>query len=62
MTRKLTGTVKIYEDPNVYVYDTPGVMLPYLGKGQQGAERGLKLALTGSSHLIVLLCLRRCEG
>jgi ribosome biogenesis GTPase A len=49
LTRKLTGTVKIYEDPHVYVYDTPGVMVPYLGKGAQGAERGLKLALTGES-------------
>jgi hypothetical protein len=47
LTRKLTGTVKIYEDPHVYVYDTPGVMVPYLGKGKEGAERGLKLALTG---------------
>jgi len=43
----LTGTVKIYEDPHVYVYDTPGVMVPYLGKGKEGAERGMKLALTG---------------
>lgn len=34
----------------MYVYDTPGVMVPYLGKGQQGAERGLKLALTGETH------------
>lgn len=50
LTRKLTGTVKIHEDPSVYVYDTPGVMLPYLGKGQQGAERGLKLALTCELH------------
>jgi ribosome biogenesis GTPase A len=47
LTRKLTGTVKIYENPHVYVYDTPGVMVPYLGKGEEGAERGLKLALTG---------------
>ncbi|WVR03527.1 hypothetical protein IAU60_000519 [Kwoniella sp. DSM 27419] len=46
ITRKLTGTVRIYEDPSVYVYDTPGVMMPYLGKGEEGAERGLKLALT----------------
>jgi ribosome biogenesis GTPase A len=47
LTRKLTGTVKIHENPHVYVYDTPGVMVPYLGKGEEGAERGLKLALTG---------------
>ncbi|EIW68017.1 hypothetical protein TREMEDRAFT_15554, partial [Tremella mesenterica DSM 1558] len=46
ITRRLTGTVKIFESPLVYVYDTPGVMIPYLGHGIIGAERGLKLALT----------------
>ncbi|OCF36188.1 mitochondrial GTPase 1 [Kwoniella heveanensis CBS 569] len=46
ITRKLTGTVRIHEDPSVYVYDTPGVMVPYLGRGEEGAEKGLKLALT----------------
>lgn len=50
ITRKLTGTVKIYENPSIYVYDTPGVMVPFLGKGEQGAQRGLKLALTGQFH------------
>ncbi len=47
VTRKLTGTVKIHDDPSIYVYDTPGVMVPFLGHGVDGAERGLKLALTG---------------
>lgn len=46
VTRKLTGTVKVYERPPVYVFDTPGVMVPYLGHSELGAERGLKLALT----------------
>ncbi|KAJ9106165.1 hypothetical protein QFC21_001308 [Naganishia friedmannii] len=46
ITRRLTGTVKINETPPVYVYDTPGVMMSYLGKGERGAEKGLKLALT----------------
>lgn len=32
-------------DPPVYVYDTPGVMVPFLGRGLEGAERGVKLAL-----------------
>lgn len=45
VTRKLTGTVKVYEKPPVYVFDTPGVMVPYLGHSERGAERGLKLAL-----------------
>ena len=46
MTRKLTGTVKIWEDPPTYIYDTPGVMIPYFGEGDEAAEKGLKLALT----------------
>lgn len=47
ITRKLAGVVKIYEDPLVYVHDSPGVMVPFLGHGELGAERGLKFALTG---------------
>lgn len=46
LTRKLTGTVKIHEDPSVYVYDMPGIMVPFLGKGVKGVEKGLRLALT----------------
>lgn len=49
VTRKLAGVVKISEDPTVYVYDTPGVMVPFLGQGELGAERGIKFALTGRS-------------
>ena len=47
ITRKLAGVVKIHEDPLVYVHDSPGVMVPFLGHGELGAERGLKFALTG---------------
>jgi ribosome biogenesis GTPase A len=39
----LTGKGKA-DDPAVYVYDTPGVMVPYLGGGLAGAEKGVKLA------------------
>ena len=60
VTRKLTGTVKIHEDPSIYVYDTPGVMVPFLGHGADGAERGLKLALTGRSNHCDLFSFRRC--
>lgn len=49
VTRRLTGTVKIQQEPPIYVYDTPGVMVPYLGHSEVGSERGLKLALTGGS-------------
>jgi hypothetical protein len=45
-TRKFTGTVKVHETPPVYVYDMAGIMVPYLGKGEEGMERGLKLGLT----------------
>jgi len=58
-TRKVAGTVRITEqssktptsptsfsdEPPIYVYDTPGIMVPFLGRGTRGAERGLKLAL-----------------
>lgn len=33
------------DEPAIYVYDTPGVMVPYLGNGPQGAEKGVKLAV-----------------
>jgi len=29
--------------PAIYVYDTPGVMVPFLGSGEKGAEKALKL-------------------
>ena len=46
-TRTLSTRLKISENPLIYSYDSPGVMLPFLGKGEQGAERGVKLALIG---------------
>jgi ribosome biogenesis GTPase A len=48
-TRTLSTRLKISENPLIYSYDSPGVMLPFLGKGEQGAERGVKLALIGKS-------------
>lgn len=36
---------KASEEPPVYVYDTPGVMVPFLGHGAEGAEKGVKLAV-----------------
>jgi len=47
MTQALSTRLKLSLDPLVYAYDTPGVMLPYLGRGFEGAERGVKLALIG---------------
>ncbi|KAI0090391.1 P-loop containing nucleoside triphosphate hydrolase protein [Irpex rosettiformis] len=45
MTRALSTRLKLCEDPLVYSFDSPGVMLPFLGRGDRGAERGVKLAL-----------------
>ena len=35
------------EENPVYVYDTPGVMVPFLGRGEIGAEKGVRLAVAG---------------
>ena len=46
-TRSVATRVKLCEEPLVYSLDTPGVMLPYLGPGKEGVEKGLKLAAIG---------------
>ncbi|CBQ68214.1 conserved hypothetical protein [Sporisorium reilianum SRZ2] len=62
------------KDPPIYVYDTPGVMVPFLGHGAHGAERGLKLAITAgikdslfdiqllADYLLYRLNLRACPA
>ncbi|KAI0947971.1 hypothetical protein AcW1_009595 [Taiwanofungus camphoratus] len=45
LTRVLSTRLKLSADPRVYAFDAPGVMLPFLGRGDAGAERGVKLAL-----------------
>ncbi|TDL22835.1 P-loop containing nucleoside triphosphate hydrolase protein [Rickenella mellea] len=45
LTRVLSTRLKLSQDPLVYSFDSPGIMLPFLGKGELGAERGIKLAL-----------------
>lgn len=49
-TRTVPTRLKICPDPLVYAYDSPGVMLPFIGKGDRGAERGVKLALIGAAR------------
>jgi ribosome biogenesis GTPase A len=46
-TRRLSTVIKISTHPPTYIYDTPGIMVPYLGRGIKGNEAALKLALTG---------------
>ncbi|KAG6902183.1 hypothetical protein C0995_003279 [Termitomyces sp. Mi166 len=48
LTQALSTRLKVSLEPLVYAFDTPGVMLPYLGRGEEGAERGVKLALIES--------------
>jgi|SRR6266576_1579112 len=48
LTQSLSTRLKISLDPLVYAFDSPGVMLPFLGQGTEGAERGAKLALIGT--------------
>lgn len=48
LTQALSNRVKIMEKPATYAFDTPGMMLPFLGHGPAGAERGAKLALIGT--------------
>ncbi|KAJ3812892.1 P-loop containing nucleoside triphosphate hydrolase protein [Lentinula aff. lateritia] len=45
LTQAISTRLKLSLDPLVYAFDTPGVMLPFLGQGTSGAERGVKLAL-----------------
>ncbi|GAA5952723.1 hypothetical protein JCM21900_000418 [Sporobolomyces salmonicolor] len=46
-TRRLSTIIKIATSPPVYIHDTPGIMVPFLGRGFAGQETALKLALTG---------------
>lgn len=48
MTQVLSTRLRLSIDPLVYAYDSPGIMLPFLGRGTEGAERGVKLALIGT--------------
>lgn len=48
LTQALSTRLKLSLDPLVYAFDSPGVMLPFLGQGEEGAERGVKLALIGT--------------
>ncbi|KAF8524386.1 P-loop containing nucleoside triphosphate hydrolase protein [Hysterangium stoloniferum] len=45
ITRALSTRLKLSLDPIIYACDSPGVMLPFLGRGEKGSERGVKLAL-----------------
>ncbi|PVV00144.1 hypothetical protein BB559_000087 [Furculomyces boomerangus] len=43
VTRNLSTLIKVFEDPDIYIYDTPGVMMPFI----PNPINSLKVALTG---------------
>ncbi|KAF7325898.1 Mitochondrial GTPase [Mycena kentingensis (nom. inval.)] len=45
LTQTLSMRVRLSRSLPIYAYDSPGVMLPFLGHGPEGAERGVRLAL-----------------
>ncbi|KAJ1311687.1 hypothetical protein OPQ81_010161 [Rhizoctonia solani] len=45
LTRTTSTPLKLHTDPLIYSVDTPGVMVPFLGRGEAGKERAMKLAL-----------------
>lgn len=49
LTRALSTRLKLSLDPLIYAFDSPGVMVPFMGHGDRGSERGVKLALIGES-------------
>ena len=55
MTRAVSTRLKLALDPLIYSFDSPGVMLPFIGRGEKGAERGVKLALIGECTTVYAL-------
>lgn len=47
LTQKTSERLKLCHDPPIYAVDSPGVMVPFLGRGNEGRERAFKLALIG---------------
>jgi ribosome biogenesis GTPase A len=43
ITRSVGSTVKVWQDPPIYLVDTPGVMIPHI----PNPEQSLKVAVTG---------------
>lgn len=46
VTRRIQTRVKIWEDPPIYLYDTPGIYDPHVGSPLEG----MKIALAGSTR------------
>ncbi|POW06232.1 hypothetical protein PSTT_09113 [Puccinia striiformis] len=56
-TRSVGGMVKVAEGSHhtagwpVYAFDTPGIMVPYLGQGEEAGDRAFKMAIRISEVL-----------
>lgn len=55
VTKKFTGSAKISENPRIYVYDAPGVLVPWFGDGEDAADRAMMVAVT-SAYRLSFLC------
>lgn len=44
-TKKLSERLRLSSTHPIYAIDSPGVMIPFFGHGDQGKERGVRLAL-----------------
>lgn len=44
-TKKLSTRLKLSKTHPIYAIDSPGVMIPFFGHGDEGKERGVKLAV-----------------
>jgi ribosome biogenesis GTPase A len=44
-TKKLSNRLKLSKTHPIYAIDSPGVMIPFFGSGDDGRERGVKLAV-----------------
>ncbi|CAG7849886.1 SubName: Full=Uncharacterized protein {ECO:0000313/EMBL:CCA70366.1} [Serendipita indica DSM 11827] len=45
MTRATSNRMRLCDDPLIYSIDSPGVMLPFLGYGDEARERAVKISL-----------------
>jgi mitochondrial GTPase 1 len=45
MTRATSNKLRLCDDPLIYSVDSPGVMIPFLGYGDESRERAVKISL-----------------
>jgi mitochondrial GTPase 1 len=55
MTRATSNKIRLCDDPLIYSVDSPGVMIPFLGYGDESRERAVKISLICQSFNSALL-------